>query len=71
MLLCTDYKLLSKVLANRLKDYLQLLVHKDQYYCIPERTIMDNVFIMRDLLEVCKTYSLNIGILSLDTRESF
>lgn len=50
-LLCTDYKLLSKVLANRLKDFLDLVVHRDQSYCVPGRSIMDNMFLMRDLLD--------------------
>lgn len=50
-LLCTDYKLLSKVLANRLKDFLDLVVHRDQSYRVPGRSIMDNMFLMRDLLD--------------------
>ena len=45
-LLCTDYKLLSKVLANRLKEYLDILVHRDQSYCVPDRSIMDNLFLV-------------------------
>lgn len=33
-LLCTDYKLLSKVLANRLKNFLDLVVYRNQSYCV-------------------------------------
>lgn len=36
-LLTTDYKIMSKCLANRLKKYLNLIIQKDQTYCIPER----------------------------------
>ena len=50
-LLCTDYKLLSKVLANRLKKVLDQIIHRDQSYCVPDRSIMDNLFLMRDLID--------------------
>ena len=42
-LLCTDYKVLSRLLSHRLRDYLELLVHIDQTYFVPGRTIMDNL----------------------------
>ncbi|KAL6483834.1 hypothetical protein MHYP_G00087060 [Metynnis hypsauchen] len=34
-LLCCDYKLLSKVLAVRLKEVVGQIIHPDQTYCIP------------------------------------
>ncbi len=43
-LLCTDYIILAKCLANRLKQYLDTIIHSDQTYCVPERSIMDNLF---------------------------
>lgn len=47
---CLNYKILSKCLANRLKGYLSLLIQKDQTYCIPERSIMDNLLLIRDVI---------------------
>uniref|UniRef100_A0A674PB36 Reverse transcriptase domain-containing protein n=1 Tax=Takifugu rubripes TaxID=31033 RepID=A0A674PB36_TAKRU len=70
-LLCTDYKLLSKVLANRLKNHLDLLVHRDQSYCVPDRSIMDNLFLMRDLFHLCKLYDIDVGVISLDQEKAF
>ena len=70
-LLCTDYKLLSKVLANRLKKVLDQVIHRDQSYCVPDRSIMDNLFLMRDLVDVCKLYSFDTGVFSLDQEKAF
>jgi len=70
-LLCTDYKLLSKVFANRLKKVLDGIIHRDQSYCIPDRSIMDNLFLMRDLFDLCKLYSFDIGVFSLDQEKAF
>ena len=70
-LLCTDYKLFSKVLANRLKHFLELIIHRDQSYCVSDRSIMDNIFLMRDLLDVCKLYSIDLAIISLDQEKAF
>ncbi|KAG1957228.1 hypothetical protein F2P79_007347 [Pimephales promelas] len=36
-LLCTDYKLLSKVLANRMAGVMEQVIHPDQSYCIPDQ----------------------------------
>ncbi len=43
-LLGVDYKILSKSLTNRIKLYISSVIHADQSYCIPGRTIFDNVF---------------------------
>ena len=37
--LCTDYKIISKAVANRLRDEVDEVVHIDQSYCIPGRSI--------------------------------
>lgn len=47
-LLCNDYKLLSKALANRLCRVIDQVIHPDQTYCIPSRSIFDNVALVRD-----------------------
>lgn len=42
-LLCTDYKLPSKVLATRLRKVMEHVIHVDQTYCVPSRLISDNI----------------------------
>ena len=31
---------------------------------------MDNIFLMRDLLDVCKLYNIDVGVISLDQEKS-
>ena len=70
-LLCTDYKVLSRALSNRLKDILGILVHTDQSYCVPDRKIMDNIFLIRDIIDVCRSDNEDFGIVSLDQEKAF
>lgn len=70
-LLCGDYKLLSKVLASRLAEVMDQVIHPDHTYCIPGRSIFDNVFLIRDLLDVSKRLNLDYGLISLDQEKAF
>lgn len=45
-ILTSDYKIIAKLLANRMKSVLGDIIHQDQSYCIPERTIHDNIFLI-------------------------
>ena len=49
-LLNNDYKIFAKVLANRLKlsiGQIPQIIHEDQSYCVPGRTIYDNLNLIR------------------------
>ncbi len=70
-LLCCDYKLLSKVLANRLAGVISQVIHSDQSYCVPRRSIVDNIYLIRDALEVSKLLNLDFGLISLDQEKAF
>ncbi|KAF7642726.1 hypothetical protein LDENG_00252430 [Lucifuga dentata] len=70
-LLTVDYKLVAKVMANRLEQCLASIVYNDQSYCIPGRSIFDNLFLMRDVLELCKPGTLRFGVFSLDQEKAF
>ena len=70
-LLCSDYKLLSKALANRLKNVMEQLIHQNQTYCVPGRSIVDNVSLIRDILEASGSLGLDAGLVSLDQEKAF
>ncbi len=60
-LLCCDYKLLSKVLATRLGRVLEEVIHSGQSYCVPGRSIFDNIHLIRDLFDVSKIMGIDMG----------
>lgn len=70
-LLCTDYKILSRAIANRLSKSLSYIVHKDQSYSVPGRMIFDNIFFIRDVLSLCESLNINLGVLSIDQEKAF
>ncbi len=70
-LLCTDYKILSKALANRLRGAMEQILHRDQTYCVPGRSMVDNIYLIRDVLEVSSSLGINTGLISLDQEKAF
>ena len=69
-LLCLDYKILAKLMANRLKRLLPNLIHVSQTGAIPNREIVDNLTNIRNLISNATKHSPG-AILSLDFEKAF
>jgi len=48
-----------------------MIIHMDQSYCIPERSIVDNISLIRDVLEVSRIFGLKCALVSLDQEKAF
>ncbi|KAK3544504.1 hypothetical protein QTP86_013297 [Hemibagrus guttatus] len=70
-LLCTDYKIMSKALANRLRDIMDSIIQVEQTYCVPNRSIIDNVSLIWDILDVSSSLAVDLGLISLDQEKAF
>ena len=70
-LLNTDYKILTKALANRLKHTLPLLIHTDQTACIPGRTINDNLRLIQDAITYANETNIPLALISVDQLKAF
>ncbi|CAM2099478.1 unnamed protein product [Caretta caretta] len=47
-----DYKIVAKAISLRLGSVMADVIHPDQTYAVPGRSIFDNLFLVRDLLEL-------------------
>ncbi|KAK3524682.1 hypothetical protein QTP86_000650 [Hemibagrus guttatus] len=70
-LLCIDIKLLSKALASRLTKVMEQITHQDQSYYVPDRSIFDNIYLIRDILDVTRLLGLKTGLIFLDQEKAF
>ncbi|CAM2105272.1 unnamed protein product [Caretta caretta] len=70
-LLSTDYKIVAKATSLRLGSMMADVIHPDQTYIVPGRSIFDNLFLVRDLLELGHRDGLSFAVLSLDQEKAF
>ena len=70
-LLTTDYKILTKALANRLRNVLPMIIHTDQTACIKGRTIDDNASLIRDAIYYAYETNKKLAIVTIDQLKAF
>ncbi len=70
-LLCVDYKLLSRVLALRLKQVLSLIVSDEQTSSIPGRCIMDNVLGVAGVIDYVEDVNDEAYLVKIDQEKAF
>ena len=70
-LLNNDYKILARLLANRLKECISSVVGEDQTYCVPGRSIHDNVGLIRDIIEYANENGVPLAVVNLDQQKAF
>ena len=70
-LLNTDYKILTKALANRLQQVLPLIVNSGQTACIKGRTINDNTRLLNDVISYVNEKNTSLAFISIDQMKAF
>ncbi|CAM2105605.1 unnamed protein product [Caretta caretta] len=70
-LLSTDYKIIAKAVSLRLGSVIADVIHPDQTYTVSGHSIFDNLFLVRDLLELGRRDGLSFALLSLDQEKAF
>ncbi|KAL5017683.1 hypothetical protein ScPMuIL_005234, partial [Solemya velum] len=71
-LLNVDYKIIAKVLANRLKYVLQYIISQDQTCCVQGRDIAENIVALRDVIHYIENNrGLQGIILKVDQEKAF
>ena len=70
-ILNTDYKILTKVLGNRLKTVLQDIISTDQVGYMKNRYCGENIKLISDVIEYCKLYNHPCYIFLADFEKAF
>lgn len=70
-LLNVDYKILTRVFANRLQKVIETIINKNQTCCIPNRNISDTIASVRDLIDYCNTEDIEGYIVKVDQQKAF
>ena len=70
-LLCVDFKIISKVLSLRLKDALPHILGEEQTCAVLGRTIFENLYTLRDVINYTRDHELPGYIVSLDFQKAF
>jgi hypothetical protein len=70
-LLNADLKLLSRIIANRIRRWLATLLHPSQHCGIQDQNIFDNISGVREAIAYTECTRSSLCILSLDFKEAF
>ena len=71
ILLCTDYKLLAKIISNRVKKVLDKVIHPDQTAFLAGQNASDNIQKAIDTVHLANQCKLNALLISLDFEKAF
>ena len=70
-LLNIDYKIIAKILANRLQKVLPLIISPDQQGFIKNRFIGNNIRLIQDIIEYVESLNMEGVVLFLDFKKAF
>jgi len=70
-LLNVDYKIISKIMTNRISKVIHKLVHPDQSCAIRNRSIFDNAHLLRNIIDYVEQKNLECCFISLDQEKAF
>ncbi len=70
-LLNVDYKIITKILATRLRRVLHKIVSPDQTCSVAGRTILDNAHLLRNIQDYVDQKSMGAAFVSLDQQKAF
>ena len=70
-LLNVDYKIATRAISGRLLAVIGSIVGPDQTCGVPGRTISENLFLIRDLIDYAEQEDIPLALLSLDQEKAF
>ena len=71
MLLCVDYKIAAKAIANRLLSVLASVIHTDPACGVPGRNSAENVRLLHEIVAYANAKGTGGAVISLDQEKAF
>ena len=71
ILLGTEYKILAKIIANRMKQGLDMIIHENQTGFMAGRKITENLRVITDTVNYAKRKQLDALLISIDFEKAF
>ncbi|KAI3376787.1 hypothetical protein L3Q82_000387 [Scortum barcoo] len=65
------HSLFSDAGRELMEPAMEQVIHQDQTYCVPGRSMVDNIYLIRDVLEVSSSLGMDTGLISLDQEKAF
>jgi len=67
----TDYKILTRIIAGRLRQFLADMIHPNQYCGIPGKSVFEAVAAVRDAIAQAEIFQKPLCALSIDFSAAF
>lgn len=66
-----DYKIITRIFGRKIAEVISSLLSSDQSYCVPGRTIYNNIHLIRNIIRHANRNNSDLAILALDQTGAF
>ena len=70
-ILCSDYKIFAKVIANRMREVLKEVIENDQQGFIKEGEILGNLVLVKEIIKYCEEENVDAALVLMDFEKAF
>ena len=70
-LLCSDYLIITKTIATRLRRYISQIININKTCAVPDREITSNLYLIRDIIKYAQYKDIDTYIISYDFQHAF
>ena len=69
--MCVDYKILAKIITERMKEVMQMVIHVDQQGFIKGGDISGNLILVKEIIEYCNKNDIEGCVIMMDFMKAY